>query len=135
MYVEPCKGHVLHVAVDRAFDADGMIGVVLDKLLGHATHKSHHVLLTNLRIQSEAHGSRIQIVEGVEVHGQLGFYVCVGRFQAQRGYRQALIVHGYLCHQMTYFQPTLFLRAQVPYYKRGVGFDVFYRVYTQINVG
>ena len=135
MYVEPGKGHVLHIAIDRTFDADGMVRVVLHKALWHIAHKSHQVLLTYLSIQAETHGSWIQIVEGIEVHSQLGFYLSVGCLQFQCGYHQALIVHRYLRHQIADFQPTLLLRAQVPYYKRGVRLDVFYRIYTQINVG
>ena len=125
---------MLHIAVYRTLYAYRMVGVVLDKLLRHVAHKAHQVLLTNLCIQAETHGSRIHVIEGVEVHSQFGLDVSIGRFQSQFRYYQTFIVHRYLCHQITNLQPALLLRAQVPYYKRCVRLDVFYRVNAQVYI-
>ena len=134
MYIQPCKGHVLHIAVYRALYVYRMVGIALDKLLRHVAHKAHQVLLANLCIQAETHGSRIHIIEGIEVHSQFGLNVSIGRFKSQLRYYQTFVVHRYLCHQVTYLQPALLLRAQVPYYKRCVRLDVFYRVNTQVYI-
>ena len=128
MDVESRKGHVLHIAVDRAFDADGVVRIVLDERLRHATSKAHHILLAYLCIQAETHGSGIQFVESIEVHSQLGIYLCVRRFQFQRGYHQVLIIHGYLGREVADLQSTLFLGAQMAYHERCVWLDILYGV-------
>ena len=127
--------HVLHIAVDGAFDAYRMVRIVAHKLLWHVAHKPHQVLLAYLSIQTELHGTWIRVVEGTEVHGQLGFYFGVGRCQFQLRYGQLPVVHGYLGRQMTHLKTAFLFRSEVFNNKRGVGGDVFERFYAQVNVG
>ena len=70
--VEARKLHLLHIAVERTFDGDGVIGIFADQRCRHVAHESHQVLFAQLRIQSHLHLTRIPLVESVEVHIHLG---------------------------------------------------------------
>ena len=79
--VKPGELHLLYVAIQRPLDADGVVGVALDKLLGHVTDESHQVLLAKLCIQTKPHVAGILFIESIEVHIHLRSHVGVRRLE------------------------------------------------------